>query len=586
MRVVGVVVALTLGSGMAALAQQTRDRLASVAPRTGSAVISGTIVADDASKRPIRRATVLVAEETGVNNGRMTVTNDRGEFVVPDLPAGRYLVTATKGAYLAAAYGATRPRPGSVRTGTPIVLAEGQRVSDLVVPMMRGGVITGVIRDGAGRPARGVAWMVAHYTRSPQNGERVMTRVEGAAGVSTTDSRGVYRIYGLPPGEYVVAALPVGAPNTDLLVTTAAEKARVTAVYPPGPQPPPPPTRPRVGFARVYYPGTTMPAEAAPIKVGAGEERTGIDFSLQLVTNARVEGTLLGLNGAPVSGSTVMLHSDAKPAGLDAGNTSARTDALGQFSLRGLPPGSYTLSAATSLEVWGATPVVVQGDDVRANIQLRGSTIVAGMVVVEPGATTAAPDLSRVRVRFVAESSAAPVSSAGGVFPVSPDGRFRASLIPGRYRLLVTLPGSTGAGNWIVKSAVVARQDVVDMPFDVREGTNVSDAVLTLTSRASELSGRMTGAEGRPATDYFVIVFPVDSALWGWQARRIQQTRPSHDGTFAFRNLPHGEYLIAAVTDVEQNEWFDMEFLKSLTDASIRVTLADGEKKTQMIQVK
>ena len=111
MRVVAVVVALTLGSGDAALAQQARDRSPLVPLRTGTAVISGIIVTDDESKRPIRRATVVVAEDAGGNSGRMTVTNDRGEFVVPDLPSGRYFVTATKGAYLAAAYGATRPRP-------------------------------------------------------------------------------------------------------------------------------------------------------------------------------------------------------------------------------------------------------------------------------------------------------------------------------------------------------------------------------------------------------------------------------------------------------------------------------------------
>jgi hypothetical protein len=74
--------------------------------------------------------------------------------------------------------------------------------------------------------------------------------------------------------------------------------------------------------------------------------------------------------------------------------------------------------------------------------------------------------------------------------------------------------------------------------------------------------------------------------LWGWQARRIQQVRPGNDGAFAFRNLPPGDYLIAAVTDVDQNEWFDTEFLASLAGSAIKVTLAEGDRKTQTIQVK
>lgn len=583
MRRVVSVVLFTMATVGATLAQQTRDRSAA-APRTGTSTISGIVVSDDDVKRPIRRVTVSVVEEGGGVSGRTTVTNDAGIFAVTGLPAGRYVVTATKGAYLPATYGAPRPRPGTVRTGTAIVVAEGQRVSDLALPMMRGGVITGIIRDDVGRPVRGVGWMVAYFTRSPQTGERILAPFQGAAGVSTTDSRGVYRIYGLPPGEYVVAA---GIPATDLLVTTEIEKTRATTVPPLGAPSPASPTRPRVGYARVYYPGTTVPADAAPIRVGPGEERAGIDFSLQLVPNARVEGTLTGVDGAPVSGSTVLAFNDRRPAGVDATGVSARTDALGQFSLRGLPPGSYTIVAATSMAVWGNTNVVVQGDDVRANIQLRSTIGLAGTVAVEGDGPDTAPDLSRVRLRFFAESAAMRVSSAGLDVSVTADGHFKTNLIPGRYRMVVTAPGRPGGpAHWIVSSAIIGKQQAADQSFEVREGDNLTDTTLTLTSRVSELSGRMVDARGRAAPEFFVIVYPTDQAQWGWQARRIKQARPGVDGSFAFTSLPAGEYFLAAVTDVEQNEWFDPEFLKAITGASIRVSLAAGEKKTQLIQVK
>ena len=215
MRVSALIVALTLGSGVAPLTQQVRDQPA--VPRTGTAALSGTIVTDDELKRPIRRATVSVTEDGGGNSGRMTVTNDAGEFVVTGLPAGRYMVTATKGSYLTAAYGATRTqRPGTVRTGTAVALADGQQISGLVLRMMRGGVITGVIRDETGRPARGVNTIIAYYARSPQTGERVITRLTGAENSGRTDSRGVYRIYGLAPGDYVAMSVTdtgVGMPE-------------------------------------------------------------------------------------------------------------------------------------------------------------------------------------------------------------------------------------------------------------------------------------------------------------------------------------------------------------------------------------
>ena len=61
--------------------------------------------------------------------------------------------------------------------------------------------------------------------------------------------------------------------------------------------------------------------------------------------------------------------------------------------------------------------------------------------------------------------------------------------------------------------------------------------------------------------------------------------RPDTAGRFTFRQLPAGDYRLTAVTDVEQGEWFDPAFLEQLLNASIAVSLRDGEKKTQDIKV-
>lgn len=69
-------------------------------------------------------------------------------------------------------------------------------------------------------------------------------------------------------------------------------------------------------------------------------------------------------------------------------------------------------------------------------------------------------------------------------------------------------------------------------------------------------------------------------------SRRILSTRPGSDGHFKFPNLPAGDYLIAAVTDVKPDEWYDPAFLAQLVGASTKVTLAEGEKRVQSLRTK
>ena len=82
-----------------------------------------------------------------------------------------------------------------------------------------------------------------------------------------------------------------------------------------------------------------------------------------------------------------------------------------------------------------------------------------------------------------------------------------------------------------------------------------------------------------------MIVFARDQTYWTPQSRRIQAKRPSSDGRFTFPNLPPGDYLVAAVTDVEQGEWYVPAFLTDVAQSAIPVKVAESEKKVQDIKV-
>jgi hypothetical protein len=125
---------------------------------------------------------------------------------------------------------------------------------------------------------------------------------------------------------------------------------------------------------------------------------------------------------------------------------------------------------------------------------------------------------------------------------------------------------------------------VLDTDFVVTDAP-AGELVLTFSDRHNELSGALQTPAGAPATDYFVAVFTTDRTLWRPQARRLVFTRPATDGRFSFEDLPPGEYYLAALTDLDPAGWQTPEFLDTIVPASLRFTIADGERKRQDLRL-
>ena len=106
----------------------------------------------------------------------------------------------------------------------------------------------------------------------------------------------------------------------------------------------------------------------------------------------------------------------------------------------------------------------------------------------------------------------------------------------------------------------------------------IDGAVITFTDHPSELSGVLQTSTGMPTSSYFIIVFSTDKAFWTPSSRRSVMARPSTSGAYTIRNLPAGEYFVAALTDVEFNAWFDPAFLEQLVASAAKITIADGQK--------
>jgi hypothetical protein len=138
---------------------------------------------------------------------------------------------------------------------------------------------------------------------------------------------------------------------------------------------------------------------------------------------------------------------------------------------------------------------------------------------------------------------------------------------------------------WWPRSAMLGGRDLLDGRIEITADMHLAGVEVTFTDRRSELSGRLQSASGDAASDVFVIAFAADRRFWGPNARRVQAVRPGVDGRYVIKDLPAGDYLLAAVTDVDQDEWQDPAFLERLQAVAVKVTIAEGEKKTLDLRI-
>ena len=200
--------------------------------------------------------------------------------------------------------------------------AKYARVGDAVtVRMLRGGVITGRVVNASGEPVIGIT-VEASRVRD-ENGKRVteQTNMNEMGLGRQTDDRGVYRIYGLAPGSYLVS---VGARSMGFSIK---------------------PT-PFVGRAKIYYPSATRDT-AVEVTVRSGEEASGIDIRYRVERGAALSGKVTGAPTGGQPGLTTTVVTLVK-AGTDTLIGTSVVLPVGDntgYSFYGLPNGEYEVTA-------------------------------------------------------------------------------------------------------------------------------------------------------------------------------------------------------------------------------------------------
>jgi hypothetical protein len=560
----------------------------------GTASLAGRVVqGEGANAAPVARTVITIDAGSGE---RVTVTNDDGRFLFEGLTPGRYLLKATKTGWVPSYYGSARPgRPPGVR----IAVENGKR-ADVDVPIIRGSVLAGRIVDHEGRPMpRQFPWLLEQRMVGDQ---RMIARTRFPYSIGSfersTNDLGEFRLFGLPPGTYYLAVSPSITPGARL--TTDAEVR--WALQPPGAgRGPVPDPAPVSGYTRVYFPGSPDPAAAMPIVVGPGEVREGLEFTVDFIPVARVEGTVRRADGSPAAGTRLMLEARVPRVSLEGVTRTATADAGGRFVFTNVAPDDYRISARGAsaapavLDLWTHTDVVVSGVDVNGiSLTLAPASVMTGRLAFVPTSLAPPKDLTTVRLQFMGVAALAQVLVGGSSFyaqhtaTVDADGTFRVvGLPPDRYLATATWTGMrSGDGGWWLTSMKAAGRDLGDSPLVVNPNQDVADVVVEFRDRIGTIEGTLTDATGRSAPEYFVIAFPTDPASWTTTSRRmVPAVQPATDGRFRVTGLLPGEYYLAVVTEIDSDQATDPRFLETLLPMAMRLTIGEGETRQQNLRI-
>jgi carboxypeptidase family protein len=618
-RVVGVLAAAALAL-CGGLVRSSGQQPQTTAP-AATGLIAGQVV-DGGSRRPIDGVTITLIPRglsalgrasvppgtTAIPLPRPVVVDGQGRFFFSGLVGGVYTLQASKPGF------APVSPAGAFQE---IEIAPAERILDLKIRLIKLGSLTGTVRDDAGDPVVGMFVVAA---KRVANDGRVTMEPAGAA---KTDDRGAFRLFQLPPGEYVICAcMPDSLPLDGLLLTSlASDPVQLMSLagraVKSGADAASLDNTLRT-FAPTFYPSSPSIARATRLKLGVGEDRTGADIDVTAVRATRVSGTIVGANSPLDARSITLWPAESGDEAIFSVLRPMLVQPDGRFDFAGVPPGQYVLrvnhlmtsarggspsgtalafvgsraSAMSNLIAgpvgddalrWAAEPITV-GESGASGviIDLRQGTRIRGRVEFV-GAAPQPSAQALQRAALVLQSTDSRVSGGSGSARVNADLTFQtARVTPGRYSIF-----STGFPGWpTLKSVIAGGHDVTDQSIAL-DADDVTDVVMTF-SDAPQTTLDVTVLDSRVGEeDLRVLVFPSERKYWSDMAaarRRFQWAPTGRKGNAKLAGLPAGEYFVAVDAADASVDWQEASRLDALSNTAQRVTLADGEKRSLVLR--
>ncbi|MCI0338318.1 MAG: carboxypeptidase regulatory-like domain-containing protein [Acidobacteria bacterium] len=414
------VFAATLTLVSSALSQTpTRDNRPRTASISGRVTISGkpavnatvTVIEDD-PKLQVGRIASQAGQEFVDQHYYRSKTDSEGNYQITDLPAGRFRVSALSRAFIPA----NKFLGGDAFKHITVDEAENREKVDF--ELVRGGVITGRVTDEEGRPQIGkyvrLSEVVGPGERREVSRDRY-TRLE-------TDDRGIYRIYGLRAGQYIVYA---GGEYDTVGYFNRDKPYEVT-----------------------YHPDVINQEQAKVIEVSEGGEVTDVDIKLIKVAVlkkfealGRVIDSETGKSLPNVKVYCMYVENAEQEIGNSAGVVT--TDGEGKFILASLKPGKYRVKLLSYHEDTiyysdGKFFVIDDGDVGGLEVIARRGATINGVVAIEGNETSVQASLSQISVSTRVHKE----HLVGNVRFNSPMGWFNSKIGPdGVFQVIGAPPG-------------------------------------------------------------------------------------------------------------------------------------------------
>lgn len=501
-------------------------------PTTGS--IGGRVVNENG--QPVAGASAFVRAVNSSFIGRATTTDADGNFRVNNLEPALYIVSANAPTYTTVLSDPNDP-------------ATYYRIGDTVnLRMIRGGVITGTVTNALGEPV--VAVRVKAIMVRDANGQVPKMPYIGFSQQQSTDDRGIYRIYGVTPGTYLVSAGGLGASQSFQF-------------------------NPYDFDIPTYAPSSTRD-NAEEVVVRGGEE-SNVDIRYRGEAGYIVSGRV---KAAVTNGASIMLTA-VGGAVTPSGNTFQPPGGRG-FAFNGVADGEYELVAQEfSTNLSATTPNLMLSEPKR--ITIKGASVTGIELVTKPLGSVSgqivlalsklpecqgkrAPLLSETMVLLrrpekdleketspflrILGNSGSPDAKGAFVLRNLPPGKYQFEpRFFARYWYLQSITmGAAPPAAGAKPQAAPAKTDAAANWTVVKFGDQFTNLTIMLAEGAASMRGKLASAE--PPAGMLLYLVPAEPNKAD-DVLRFFVTEIGADGTFALNNLPPGRYWALGQTNTD-----------------------------------